>query len=517
MICLRGTRVCGGMTSGRAYVLRKSGVARETGGTRFVPDELRRLELAIGGVCDELRDAAARAETGAAREILEIHRMMLEDEDVLASLRDAAQSGLSAESAVAQTEDRFVRMLLDTRDDTMAARADDVRDVCGRLSARLSGSEDDAAPREPFILAADDLLPGDLLRFDRKNLLGVVMRTGALRSHVSILIREMGIPAVICGDMRGVETDMRVLLDGDRGRVCFAPDEAAEAAFARDMRLRAEENARAPLRDLPCALMINVGNAREAVEALTQPCGGVGLFRTEFLYIGRSDLPDEEEQYQAYSAVLRAAKDRPVTVRTFDLGADKQSAALPIGPEENPALGLRGLRVYSVYPEVFQTQLRALLRAAVCGNLQIMVPMVTSCAEIAEIRRQIDLAAEALAARGSAYRIPPLGAMIETPAAVMISSELAGLVDFFSVGTNDLTQYTYALDRQRVQSEPNLDALLRLIAIAAENAHSAGIPICVCGELAADPDLTREWAKMRIDSLSVAPGILKSFLRASPV
>lgn len=516
MICYQGKTVYSGMAAGTAYVLRKPTANRGSEKAVNAFEELRRIELAVDSVIEDLEACMASAESEAERDVLEIHRMMLEDEDVIASLRNAVENdGLSAEDAVAQTEHRFVNMLLDTHDDYMMARADDVRDICGRLTASLSGDDTPDIPRAPFVLVADELLPGDLLRFKGVNLTGIVMRSGTLYSHTSILIREMRVPALICGGIDGIKTGMRVLLNADSGKVCFDPDDEAETSFAHSMVLETEKETAQHPHKLPCALCVNIAGVQEGNEALLDQCDGVGLFRTEFLFIGRSDLPDEEEQFQAYKSVLCAAKGKPVTIRTFDLGADKQSASIPLAPESNPALGCRGLRVYSVYPQVFQTQLRALLRAAVYGDSRIMFPMVTCCSEIEAIRRHLSAAAETLTAQGVLYRIPLLGAMIETPAAVMLSEELAGCVDFFSVGTNDLTQYTFAIDRQSanavIPADEEYEALLRLIRIAADNAHKAGIKIGICGELAADPTLLQSWTEMGIDSLSVAPSALKLF------
>lgn len=508
MIRLHGKTVCAGICSGTAFVLKRAeqqaGESREV----CVPEELIRLTDAVAEVRNELASCATNAENDTAREIFELHCMMLEDEDILSSLNDSVTiDGLTAENAVIKTEQTFTEMLRATGDEYMMVRADDVRDVLGRLKAALSNAEAASAPDEPFILIADELMPGELMRLKNENLSGIILKRGTTYSHVSILIREMGIPAVICAKADEIKNGMSVLLDGS-GTVLMDFDEEEKERYIRECSPGTRKGKPKP----PCEIYVNLGAAKDADKALFENCDGVGLFRTEFLYMNRNDPPGEEEQFEIYKNLLIAAGEKPVTIRTFDIGSDKQSPAIALSSECNPALGCRGLRVYSLYPQVFETQLRALLRAAVFGNLKIMIPMVNSCNEISSIRKRIDEAADSLSKQGAEYRVPPLGAMIETPAAVMMSGELAACVDFFSVGTNDLTQYTYAVDRQSPSgTENDFTAVVRLVSIAAENAHKAGIKIGICGELASEPELTEEWLKMKIDYLSVAPSLLKNF------
>ena len=510
MICLHGKTVCGGTVSGTAYVYRRKTGYGAKDKTVCASGEAQRLETAVAAVREKLALCAEQAESDTARDILDVHRMMLEDEDVLDCLRSAVQNdGTTAEMAVSQTQQYFSKLFSDTGDSYLFARIDDIRDVCGELISFLSPQEPSSAPQGPVVLVADELLPGDLMQLDRKDLTGIVLGSGTVWSHTSILIKEMGIPALICESVEAAETGMSVLLNASDGRVFFkAADESPENGAFRQQ--PAAENKKAsPFNDLPCGLYVNIGDPREVSDELMEKCSGIGLLRTEYMYLGRARLPDEEEQFSVYRDILKKANGKSVTVRTFDVGSDKAVEALPLEEEENPALGFRGLRVYSLYPEAFKTQLRALLRAAVYGDLRIMYPMVTSGEEIDEIGLTLARAAQELETRGIPYRIPKQGAMIETPAAALLSSEIAGKVDFLSVGTNDLTQYTLAIDRQNGRLDRFCDrshrAILSLIRTAAENAHRNGIGIGICGELASQPELIGKWLELGIDHLSVSP------------
>ena len=504
-----GIAVSDGAAAGDVYVYTRSDVSVGHKAASDPAEESARLKDALRQADTELARLGAQAEDAGDAEaaaVFEIHRMMLEDEDVLASLEDAIAAGASAEEAVARTEESFTALFSATGDDYMQARADDVRDICGRLIGLLTASAVPEIPDGTFILVADEILPSDLTRFGRERLQAVVTRRGSRTAHAAILLRTMKIPAVTGVDIDGVRTGSYAAVDATSGTVCFDAGENAAA----QMLAHAEATRKSPLQreGQPFKLYLNIGSDRDIDAPTWEKCDGIGLFRTEYLYLGRPDLPTEEEQLRAYTAVLEAAHGKPVTVRTFDIGADKRPAALPLEHEENPALGCRGLRVYAVYPAVLRTQLRALLRAAVHGEMRIMYPMVTSRAEIEALKEQVAAVAEELEREGIPYRLPPQGAMIETPAAALLSEELAQAVDFFSVGTNDLTQYTLALDRQSAAldayADPGHTAILRLIKVAADNAHKAGIPICVCGELAADPDLTEKWRELGIDALSVS-------------
>ncbi len=512
MKIFNGKTVCGGTSTGICYVLNHNEHNTQVHESVSKENELRRISGAILNVGESLQKRAENEENATVREILELHNMMLEDEDILSSLIDTISAGgVTAEEAVVRTEEAFTKMLLDTNDEYMMARADDVRDICRELKLFLTGDITEAMPDEPFVLIVDELLPSDLTRFAQKRLSGIITRTGSIYSHVAIMIRALNIPALIVKDTNAIRTGMSILIDGDSGRAYLEPDVKAKATLFESRHVRNDNIFTSG--KLSCAICVNIGSAHEAKEALFDTCDGIGLFRTEFLYIGRRDLPSEDEQFDTYKLVLEAAHGKPVVIRTFDLGADKQSEALPLEAEANPALGCRGLRVYSVYPDAFMTQIRSLLRASVYGDLRIMYPMVTSCAEMHELRARVLDVAKSLEKENIPFRIPPQGAMIETPAAVMISAELAKCSDFFSVGTNDLTQYTYAADRlntntERIAESDNT-ALLRLIELAVSNAHNAGIKIGICGELAANVDMIKAWTDMRIDSLSVSPSVLK--------
>lgn len=513
MISLNGKTVCGGMVSGEAFVFsRKTECKAAESVSVCVTDELQRMELAVSAVRDKLVECAEQAENDTAKEIFEIHRMMLEDEDILDSLYNAVkEDGTTAEAAVSQTEQYFSQLFTDTQDDYMIARIDDIRDVCGRLTTFLTAGDLSDKPQKPVVLVADELLPSDLAEIGKENIKGIVMGSGTVFSHTSILIKEMGIPALICENAVEVQTGMPVLLNADGGTVYFEPDSETEESFKRAEMLAAEKKADSPFRKFSGNIYVNIGNPSEVTEELFEKCDGIGLFRTEYLYLGRTDLPDEEEQFLIYSDILKKADGKSVTVRTFDIGSDKSVETLPLKNEENPALGFRGLRVYSLYPEIFKTQLKALLRAAVYGNLRIMYPMITSCEEIYDIKNMISQAANELKQQGIPYKLPPQGAMIETPSAALLSDEIAKTVDFFSVGTNDLTQYTFALDRQDgrldVFCDRSYKAVMSLINIAAQNAHKNGIEIGICGELASQPEFIENWLETGIDYLSISPSI----------
>lgn len=518
MICLDGKVICKGFALGTAYVFRKN-TAKHTKEHKplSVTDELKRLELAVLKAKEELSLCIAESDSNTAKEIFEIHRMMLEDEDILSYLQDAVKnSGIAAQEAVKKAECYFSELFKSTQDDYMIARIDDIRDVCGRLSSFLQPEVLPKKLQKPAVLVADELLPGDLVEIGKENIIGIVTSSGTLYSHASILIREMGIPALICENIDEIKTGMEVLLDGECGTAYFEPDAKTIENFKNNKDFAAQKNKPLFFDKLPCKLYVNIGNAGELNGDLVNKCDGVGLFRTEYMYLGKAQLPDEEEQFKIYKEILEKANGKSVTVRTFDIGSDKSVETLPLKKEENPALGLRGLRVYSLYPEAFKSQVRALLRAAVYGNLRIMYPMVTSSAEISEIKKIVSNTAQELKQQGILYKIPPQGAMIETPAAALLSDEIAKTVDFFSVGTNDLTQYTLAIDRQSGELEPldanGYKAVISLIKIATDNAHNNGIEIGICGELASVPEFTKKWIELGMDYLSVSPFAVNEFV-----
>lgn len=510
MICLQGKTVCGGIALGTAYVFCRNTQYRTNNKSVNVTEELNRIELAVTAVKEELIRCAEQAENDTAKEIFEIHRMMLEDDDVLDFLRNAIQNdNLTAEMAVAETENYFSKMFCDTNDEYIFARIDDIRDICGRLTVYLSGENLFDTPQGSVVLVADELLPGDLMRFKTENLKGIVMSKGSVYSHVAILIKEMGIPALICENIDEIKTGMSVLLNADSSAFYVEPDNKT-IEYTKQL---VNKKKTFLFDNFPCKFYVNVGNPQEVSRELLQKCDGIGLFRTEYIYFDRTDLPCEEEQFEIYKEILEKADGKNVTIRTFDIGSDKVVKSLPLEREENPALSFRGLRVYLLYPDVFKTQLKALLRAAVYGNLRIMYPMVTSHREIYEIKKIVEQIAQELSEQGIPYKMPLQGAMIETPAAALLSCKIAETVDFLSVGTNDLTQYTLAIDRQNGQldafNDEKYEAVLTLIKIVAENAHKNGIEIGICGELASQPELTQKWIDMNMDYLSVSQSVLK--------
>ena len=514
MIHLRGKTVFGGIVSGTVYVSKRECGYEYSYNQSDAAEELKRLKDAVSAVKEELSLCADKAENETAREIFEIHCMMLEDEDILDFLENSVvNDGKTAREAVSLTEDSFSQMFRDTQDDYMIARIDDIRDVCGSLTAYLSGKKSAFDPQEPFVLVTDELLPSDLMRFGNDKLAGIVTASGSVYSHASILIKEMAIPAIICGSVDGIKSGMSVLLDADGGEAFFDPDEKTKEEAERRIQSSGAGKTAFSSEFLPYKVYVNIGSPKEVSAGLMERCDGIGLFRTEYMYLQRSRLPDEDEQLAAYRDILEKAKGKPVIVRTFDIGSDKSVEALAIEKEENPALGFRGLRVYSLYGDVFRTQIRALLRAAVYGDLHIMYPMVTSADEIGNIKSIVAQTADELTERGIEYRMPKQGAMIETPAAAVLSDELAGTADFFSVGTNDLAQYTYALDRQASNLADFYDesnkAVLALVKMAADNAHKNGIKIGICGELAGNPAFAEKWAQLGIDYISVSPSLIR--------
>ena len=463
--------------------------------------------------------------------IFEVHQMMLEDEGYLGSIHNMIRTEkVSASFAVAAVRDELAEMFAGMEDAYMKARAADIRDISDRLIRILEG-EADAHPASavPSIIVADDLSPSDTIQMDKEKILGFVTVHGSTNSHTAILARVMNIPALIGVplDLDEIRTGMMAVVDGFEGSVTFDPDEVL-CARAKE-RMKKEQEKRRLLEDMKgkesvtadgkrIHLYANIASVSDVGYALENDAEGIGLFRSEFLYIGRDALPTEEEQFQAYKQVAQMMAGKKAIIRTLDIGADKQADCLDLEKEENPALGYRAIRICLKQPEIFKTQLRALLRAAMFGNISIMYPMITSAEEVRQIFRIVDEVQEELKANGIPYKTPEQGIMIETPAAVMISDELAELVDFFSIGTNDLTQYTLAVDRQNAKLDdfydPHHRAILKMIQMTAENAHAHGKWVGICGELGADLALTEEFIRMGIDELSVAPSMVLKVRRA---
>lgn len=455
---------------------------------------------------------------------------MLEDEDYLDAIHNMISTEkVNAEYAVAVTGDNFSEMFSGMDDDYMKARAADIKDISNRLGRNLAGAEEtDLGAMEPSIIVADDLSPSETVQMDKEKILAFVTVHGSVNSHTAILVRMMNIPALIGVpvDLNEIHTGMQAVVDGFNGEVIFEPSE--EICQKTIIRIKEEEEKLRLLHVLKgkenitldgkrIDIYANIGNVSDIGYVLENDAGGIGLFRSEFLYLGRTDFPTEEEQYQAYKQAAQMMAGKKVVIRTLDIGADKQADYFNLGKEDNPAMGYRAIRICLKQQDIFKTQLRALLRAAVHGNISIMYPMITSTEEVSEIYGIVKEVQEELEAAQVPYRVPEQGIMIETPAAVMISDELAEMVDFFSAGTNDLTQYTLAIDRQNEKLDdfykPHHKAILRMIQIAADNAHKCGKWIGICGELGADLELTEEFLRMGIDELSVSPSMVLKIRR----
>ena len=462
-------------------------------------------------------------ETGAA--IFEVHQMMLEDDGYLDAIHYMIRTQMvNAEYAVAVTGDNFSEMFANMDNDYMRARAADVRDVSNRLVNNLMEREDvDFTSMEPSVIVTDDLTPSDIVQMDKTKILAYVTVHGSTNSHTAILIRMMNIPALIGVPMNldEIRTGMKAVVDGFKGEVIFEP--TAEICAEVEERVREEQEKLRLLRTLKgkenitpsgkkISIYANIGSVSDVGYALENDAAGIGLFRSEFLYLGKDDFPTEEEQFRAYKQVVQMMAGRKVIIRTLDVGADKQVDYFNLEKEDNPALGCRAIRICLARPDIFKTQLRAMLRAAVYGNLSILYPMIVSVEEVKRIYEIVDEVKAELDEDRIPYSVPEQGVMIETPAAVMVSDELAKLVDFFSIGTNDLTQYTLAVDRQNAKLsdffDPHHEAVLRMIRIAVDNAHKYGKRIGICGELGADLDLTEEFLRIGLDELSVEPSMV---------
>jgi phosphotransferase system enzyme I (PtsI) len=467
----------------------------------------------------------ALSEVGeAGARIFEIHQMMMEDEDYCASVHNIIKiQQVNAEYAVAITGDNFAKMFSQMDDGYMKERAADVRDVSDRLIAVLSGNADfgEDAWTEPSVIAAEDLSPSETIRLDKKKILAFVTAGGASNSHTAILARFMNIPAVICaeGIMSAEHNGCTVIVDGGSGSVYIDPDEETltmmrekqnEDQTKRNLLEQFKGKPNITLDGKEIMVYANIGRLSDLVDVLQNDAGGIGLFRTEFLYLESTDYPTEEEQFEIYKAVVETMAGKKVIFRTLDIGADKQAGYLGLQKEENPALGMRAIRICLTRPEILRTQLRALYRASAFGKAAIMFPMIASLWEIQKAKEIANEVLRELAEKGVLFAESiEIGIMVETPAAAIISDLLAKEVDFFSIGTNDLIQYTLATDRQNQNieqfSDPHHEAVLRLIQMTAQSAREAGIWVGICGELAADLTLTEQFLQMGIDELSVSP------------
>ena len=462
-------------------------------------------------------------ESGAA--IFEIHQMMLDDDDYIESVKNIIETQMvNAEYAVAQTGDNFFQMFSAMDDEYMRGRAADVKDITERIiNILMGGRKGGINSDEPVIVLAEDLAPSETVQMDKSKILSFVSEKGSVNSHTSILARTMGIPALIGADVpldESVDGHMGIV-DGNNGYLYIDPDdetlemmrkEQKKDSEKKELLLQLKGKEDVTLDGIHIKLYANIGNIKDVVNVLNNDAAGIGLFRSEFIYLERDTYPTEEEQFSIYRKVAESMAGKPVIIRTLDIGADKQASYFDLGKEENPALGLRAIRICLQRPEIFKTQLRALYRASAYGNISIMYPMITSVSEIDRIKAIEQEVKEELSRDGISMGNPKTGIMIETPAAVMISRELAKKVDFFSIGTNDLTQYTLAIDRQNSNLDEFYDshhpAVLEMIRMVVDNAHKEGIWAGICGELGADTTLTKEFLSMGVDELSVSAGKL---------
>ncbi len=522
---IQGKGVCGAVTMGKLYFYKKD---NDTISRKTITDpeaEQQRFDRArqqAAQELDALHEKALREVGEIHAQIFEIHRMMLEDEDYCSCVSHIIHTQrVNAEYAVLRTSDSFSQMFSTMTDEYMQARAADVVDISNRLIRCLNGgNEESLLTREPVILVAEDLTPSETVQLDKEKILAFLTLRGSENSHTAILARTMAIPAVVgLGQLDPAMEGKTAIVDGFTGTVCIDPDAEAIAAYTRKKQqeeekhrlwqsLRGKSNTTRDGRSI--RLYANIGGLDDISAALQNDAGGIGLFRSEFLYLQNDHMPTEEEQFRAYREAAEKLAGKPVIIRTMDIGADKQIDYFHLPREENPALGYRAIRICLSEPELFRTQLRALYRAGIYGDLSIMFPMITSPEEIRHIQKQAELARQELRQQEIPFREHmETGIMIETPAAAVISDILAPMVDFFSIGTNDLTQYALAIDRQNPSLEafyqPHHEAVLRLIHQVIQNAHKAGIWAGICGELGADPALTERFLRMGVDELSVSP------------
>ncbi len=524
----QGKSVYKGIAMGPVVVLKKNDYQVKRTRIEDPESEAKRVTEAVEKSQDQLGrlyDKAVKEVGEASAAIFEVHQMMLEDEDYLEAIQNMIQTEqVNAEYAVAVTGDNFAEMFAAMDDDYMKARSADIKDISERLVRNLSGQEDtDLSSIEPSVIVAYDLSPSETVQMDKDKILAFVTVHGSTNSHTAILARMMNIPALIGVemDLDELKTGMTAVVDGFQGQVIFEPDDEIKAETL--TRMKEEEEKLKLLQELKgkenitldghkINIYANIGSVGDIGYVMENDAGGIGLFRSEFLYLGRNDFPTEEEQFQAYKQAVQMMAGKKVIIRTLDIGADKQVDYFNLGNEDNPAMGYRAIRICLKQPDIFKTQLRALLRAAVYGNLSIMYPMITSTEEVKRIYEIVAEVEEELKAQEIQYKIPEQGIMIETPAAVMISDRLAEMVDFFSIGTNDLTQYTLAIDRQNEKLDdfynPHHEAILRMIQMVVDNAHKCGKWAGICGELGADATLTEKFVRMGLDELSVAPSMV---------
>ncbi len=528
MIKFSGSSAFGGVAAGRLFIFQKNENQVERRHIEDVEQEMARFEQGRKLALQQLQELYEKAlkDVGEANAmIFEVHQMMLEDLDYLDSIHYMIkEQQINAEYAVAQTSDNFAEMFASMDDAYMQGRAADVRDISERLLGILGNTQSSTEVlKEPVVIAAEDLAPSETVQFEKDKLLAIVTRQGSANSHTAILARTMDIPAVIQADMvLDPEYDGKyVIVDGFTGEIYVDPDEEtrkrmeekmAECMAEKELLQEQKGKEDVTLDGKPLKLYANIGNPSDVANVLKNDARGIGLFRSEFLYLESSDFPTEEDQFKAYKAVAENMAGKKVIIRTLDIGADKTVDYFNLDKEENPAMGCRAIRICLKQPEIFKTQLRALYRASNYGQIAIMFPMITSVEEVRKIKEIVEEVKQELTELSVPFKEVELGVMIETPAAVMVSDELAEEVDFFSIGTNDLTQYTLAVDRQNAKLgdfyNPHHRAVLRMIEMVVKNAHAAGIWAGICGELGADLSLTETFLKMGVDELSVSPSMV---------
>lgn len=520
-----GKSVFGGIAIGTLQIYKKDVQQVKRTHIENVSQEVMRYETAKAEAIRQLGvlyDKALKevGETNAA--IFETHQMMLQDEDYSDSVKNIINTQhVNAEYAVGVTSDNYSNMFAVMEDDYMRERAMDVKDVSERVISILKGTDtENLQSKAPVILVAEDLAPSETVQLDKENILAFVTRRGSVNSHTAILARTMGIPALIGTDI-SLEADFngrQAVVDGNKGCLYVEPEEEflekmkkqrQEELEKKELLKQLKGKESITLDGKKIKLYANIGNIKDLALVLEHDAEGIGLFRSEFLYLEKENYPTEEEQFQVYKTVAETMAGKQVIIRTLDIGADKQCPYFQIEKEENPALGYRAIRICLTEPDVFKTQLRAIFRAGIYGSISVMYPMITSMKEMKQIQKIVEEVKSELEQQKMQYVIPKQGIMIETPAAVMISRELAEEVDFFSIGTNDLTQYTLAVDRQNPKLDSFYDAhhpaILRMIETVIKNAHEAGIWAGICGELAADLEVIPVFLKMGVDELSMSP------------
>ena len=529
----QGKSVFGGIAIGHLCVYKKGEQQVTRQKIEDVEAEVKRFQdakEAAQAQLGELYDKAVKEVGEANAAIFEMHQMLLEDEDYQDSVENIIRTQqVNAEYATAVTSDHFSSMFAEMDDDYMKERAADIRDISERVIANLSGeNKSKVVTDEPVIILADDLAPSETVQLEKDKVLSFVTVHGSVNSHTAILARTMGIPALVSTEMELTDDldGKLAVVDGNHGMIYMEPD--AETMEKMEALKKEEEEKKELLQTFKNKESVtldgkkvltyaNIGNVKDLALVLRNGAEGIGLFRSEFLYLESETYPTEEEQFEVYKKVAETMAGKRVIIRTLDIGADKQADYFELAKEENPAMGVRAIRICLTRPEIFKTQLRALFRASAFGNIAIMYPMITSLSEIAQIKAIVEEVKAELDADNVPYGTPEQGIMIETPAAATISDLLAEEVDFFSIGTNDLTQYTLAIDRQNQSLDSFFDAhhiaVLRMINQTIQNAHKAGIWCGICGELGADSDLTELFLAMGIDELSVSPGRLLTIRR----